>query len=139
MIQYHGLKTLSDDEVWDEFMTFINTNGKDTAPAVGEATSLAALNAIIKRWMCWRGNELACTTKQSAASEYVGAFGENMDDFDISLLLRNDKPAVQFEQRFVFTTGNGSMGFAPPVAPGDEIWAFEKYGMPFILRPAGSK
>jgi hypothetical protein len=60
----------NDDEVWNEFKTLINTNGKDTAPAAGEPTLLAALNAIIKRRMCRRGNELACTTKQSAASEY---------------------------------------------------------------------
>jgi hypothetical protein len=39
----------------------------------------------------------------------------------------------------VFTTEDGSIGFAPPVATGDEIWAFEEHGMPFILRPAGSR
>ena len=122
----------SDDEIWNEFKIIINTNGKDIAPVAREATSLATLNAIIKRWMCWRSNELACTTKQS----YVGAFSEHMDT---SLLLRHDEPAVKFKERFAFTTGDGSIGFAPPVAPGDEIWAFEEQGTPFILRPAGSR
>lgn len=133
------IKDASDDEIWNEFKININTNGKDVAPVGREATSLATLNAIIKRWMCWRSNELACTTTQSAASKYVGAFGEHMDDFDISLLLRDDEPAVKLKERFAFTTGDGSIGFAPPVAPGDEIWDFEKQGTPFILRPAGKR
>lgn len=129
----------SSHEVWKEFKSFLTTNRKDGAPAVDQAALTADFNLIIKRWMCWCANETACTTKQSAASEYVGAFGEHMDDFDISLLLRDDKPAVKFKERFVFTTEDGSLGFAPPVAPGDEIWAFEDHGMPFILRPAGSR
>ena len=133
------IKHASDDEIWNEFKIIVDTNGKEIAPVAREATSLATLNAIIKRWMCWRSNQLACTPTRSAASEYVGAFGEHMDAFEISLLLRDDEPAVKFKERFAFTTGDGSIGFAPPVAPGDEICAFEEQGMPFILRPAGSR